>query len=271
MSQPADIRKLYTPVQPTIRPSTPDVQYYEFLPDPALQPFIYCYWQLKTLQPLSQSFTYRVVADGCIDVFFELNALQNAFVMGFCEKYTEFSLANTFNYIGIRFLPTMFAQLFGISASELSNRLEDLALVVPEMAQYIGKHFTSSLQLHEIKTLLDTYLFNSLSKVRFDNDNRVYKAIELILNHQGVLDVEKDLDTGLSSRQLRRLFEFYIGDTPKIFCKVVRFQHLLNTQPSAESLRHNKLFFELGYYDQAHFIKDFKHLYGTTPGKAFAE
>ncbi|MEL6924825.1 MAG: helix-turn-helix domain-containing protein, partial [Bacteroidota bacterium] len=78
----------------------------------------------------------------------------------------------------------------------------------------------------------------------------------------------QELNTGISPRQLRRLFKFYIGDTPKTFCKVVRFQHILKAKHSRQSLRHNKLFYDLGYYDQAHFIKDFKHLYGLTPGDA---
>jgi transcriptional regulator GlxA family with amidase domain len=84
-----------------------------------------------------------------------------------------------------------------------------------------------------------------------------------------MVTVEKELDTGLSARQLRRLFDFYIGDTAKTFAKVVRFQNILNAKPSTQSLRQNKLFFDAGYYDQAHFIKEFKNFYGVTPSKAF--
>jgi hypothetical protein len=39
-------------------------------------------------------------------------------------------------------------------------------------------------------------------------------------------------------------------------------------KPSAASLKKNKLFFDLGYYDRVHFIKDFKTMFGTTPGQA---
>ena len=66
-------------------------------------------------------------------------------------------------------------------------------------------------------------------------------------------------------------FEYYIGDTAKTFSKVVRFQHVLNAKPSSDSLRKSKLFYDAGYYDQAHFIKEFRNFYGVTPSKAFGK
>ena len=264
-----NIRALYNPIQPTVKQSADNVSYFEFLPEIKLQPFIYCYWQLKTTQTLSEQFNYRVVADGCIDIYFELNNPIENYVMGFCKKFTEFPLENTFNYVGVRFLPTMFPQLFRINASELSNRFEHLSLVVPHLSEYIKINFNEKQPQEEIKTLLDNFFLDQIIKTKIDHDNRLYGAIEIILKNFGVLDVEKELSTGISTRQLRRLFEFYIGDTPKTFSKVVRFQNILKAKPSSQSLRQNKLFFDVGYYDQSHFIKEFKNFYGVTPSIAF--
>ncbi len=269
MKLTANIRELYTPIQPTVKQTADNVIYSEFLPEKELQNFIYCYWQLKTTEKLSEQFNYRVVADGCIDIFFELNNPKNSFVMGFCKNYTEFPLQNSFNYVGVRFLPTMFPQLFKINASELSNRFEQLSSVIPETSNFISNHFNNTLKTDEIKVLLDNYFLQLISKVEFDFDNRMYDAIGIILKKFGVIDVETDLNTGISPRQLRRLFEFYIGTTAKTFSRVVRFQNILRSKPSKQSLRNNKLFFDIGYYDQAHFIKDFKNFYGVTPTKAF--
>jgi AraC-like DNA-binding protein len=269
MNAPHYIRQLYAPVQPTVNQSAQDVAYQEIFPDPSLQDFIYCYWQLHTVQPLQASFSYRVVADGCIDIYFELDRPHENFVMGFCKQYTEFELGNRFNYVGIRFLPTMFPQLFRINAAMLSNRAEALEAVLPHTANFIADHFHNNLSLQAIKGLLDDYFKQLLAKTTLDFDNRLYEALALILENRGVVNVETGLDTGISPRQLRRLFEFYIGDTAKTFCKVVRFQNILRAKPSAQSLRQNKLFFDHGYFDQAHFIKEFKHLYGVTPSRAF--
>jgi AraC-like DNA-binding protein len=266
---PADIRQLYKPIQPTVKQSADNVTYSEYLPDLRLQNFIYCYWQLKTSVPLSEPFVYRVVADGCIDIFFELNNPKDNFVMGFCKKFTEFPLENSFHYIGVRFLPTMFKQLFRINASELSNRFEQLSNVVPKVSAFIADNLHHQLTIEQIQLTFDSYFINLIENTTFDNDSRLYNAIEKIFQEFGVVNIEKDLDTGISQRQLRRLFEFYVGDTAKTFAKVVRFQNILRAKPSSQSLRQNKLFFDVGYYDQAHFVKEFKNFYGVTPSKAF--
>ena len=263
------IRKFYHPIQPTIKQSEENVTYQEITPNEPLQEFIYCYWQLKTKHQLSDQFNYRVVADGCIDIFFELNDPKNSFVMGFCRKYTEFPLQNNFNYIGIRFLPTMFPQIFEIDASELSNRFESLNKISLETSEFIANGFNETLNIEKMKELLDNYFNLKISQTEFKTDNRLYNAIEIILKNFGVVNIEKDLDTGISQRQLQRLFKYYVGDTAKTFSKVVQFQNILRSKPSNQSLKANKLFYDIGYYDQAHFIKDFKNFYGVTPTKAF--
>lgn len=266
-----DIRQFYTPIQPTVRQADESVSYCEFLPDIKLQEFIYCYWQLNSLSPLLEPFNYRVVADGCIDIFFDLDDLDESFIMGFCKKYTKFPLEKTFNYVGIRFLPTMFPQLFKIKASELSNYSEYLSVVLPVFADFIRSRFNPHLTTEGIKDLLDNYFFDHLSHNNINNDFRLYTALNTILCNVDRLYIEKDLDSGISSRHLRRLFDFYVGCTPKAFSQVIRFQKVLNTDLSLESLRLHKPFFDAGYYDQTHFIKEFKLFYGLTPSHAFSK
>jgi AraC-like DNA-binding protein len=269
MRNPVDIRRLYSPIQPTVKQAANEVWYEEFSPSLCLQNHIYCYWQLKTTHTLSKEFNYRVVADGCIDIFFELDNPHKNFVMGFSKRFTEFPLGNTFHYAGIRFLPSIFPELFKIDASELSNRFEDLDMVLPEFSHFIKLNFHPDHTPQEIKNHLDQYFITLLSKVTTEKDARFYNALDLILQNGGVVNIETDLDTGISPRQLRRLFEYHVGDSAKTFSQIVRFQNFLSKKPSFQALRKNKLFYDAGYYDQAHFIKEFKSFYGITPGKAF--
>lgn len=271
MAPVPSIRQLYQPVQPTVKQTAAQVSYVELLPDPALQNYIYCYWQLHTSSPLQETFHYRVVADGCMDIFFELHQPQESFVMGFSSAYTAFPLSPTFHYIGIRFFPAAFPLLFNIAAAELTNRFETLSVVLPDTARFIASHFHPALTTAEIKHQLDQHFLPILLQKTLQQDRRFFNALHTILEQQGIVNIEKELATGISNRQLRRLFEHYIGDSAKTFSKVVRFQHILHSNPSPAYLRKHKIFFDAGYYDQAHFIKEFKTLFGLTPTQAFEQ
>lgn len=270
MKLTAGFRLFYTPVQPTVQQEEKDVLYREFAPDSLLQDFIYCYWQLKTTRPCTLPFNYRVVADGCMDVFFEPDYPQNNFVMGFCNQYTEFLLDHPFNYMGIRFLPGVFPLLYRINASTLSNRSEHLSGVAPHLSLFIENNVNPLFSRAAMKTILDSYFLRLFSNTDMNPDPRFLNAMETIVRHAGSLAIESGLDTGVSTRQLRRLFGLYIGGTAKSFSKIIRFQHVVKAQSFLSGFHDDKIFFDAGYYDQAHFIKEFKNLYGATPGQAFA-
>lgn len=261
------IRNLYRPIQPAVSSKTPFVTYQEFLPHEALQSYIYCFWRLQSTETLSEPFHYRIVSDGCIDIFFQLNDTNTSFAMGFCKEYTAYDLGNNFDYIGVRFLPSMFPQLFEISAIELSNVCEPLENVLPKVLAYIQLNFHANMNENKIIEKLNLFFLDLIAKKSLYLDNRFYSAMELILNEQGVMEL--DFDTGISPRQLRRLFHFYLGQNAKTFAKVVRFQNILRAKPTVTSLKQHKIFYDLGYFDQSHFIKDFKSFYGVTPTQAF--
>src|SRR5690606_20678421 len=91
------------------------VSYLESAPDFRLHNFIHCYWQLKSNEKLNHDYNHRVLADGCIDIFFQLENPDENFIMGFSNSFTNFSVGKSFNYIGICFLPAMFPLIFNVN------------------------------------------------------------------------------------------------------------------------------------------------------------
>jgi len=259
------IRQLYRPLQPAVKPVGKEVRYAEWKPAPELRDLIYCYWQLKSTKPLSRPFHYRVVSDGCIDIFLEPNNPQESYVMGLSDSFDEFPLGTSFHYVGIRFLPGAFPQVYNLKASELTNRCEKLSDVFPLVANSLALNIHDGLTDQPIKEILDDYFISQRGWDRGDADVRFCTALETILQKQGSLAIGKELAHGISSRQLRRLFKFYIGESPKLFSRIVRFQQGLQAQASAQRIVEHPVFYAAGYYDQSHFIKDFKTFSGSTP------
>ncbi|WP_405384389.1 DUF6597 domain-containing transcriptional factor [Maribacter sp. LLG6340-A2] len=269
MNELQTIRKYYKPIQPTVAPNNSKISYLENRPSKAIENYIYCFWQLKTLKPLKQDYNYRVVSDGCIDIFFNHSHPTESYIMGFCRKFVQFPLGKEFNYIGIRFLPSAFPHLFAIDAKTLSDQSQELRQFLPQFSKFIATRVKPEDLFENITRILNKKITGLLQNQVIQYDQRFLDSLNLIFQKNGFLDTEKELSTGLSSRQLRRIFNFYIGTTAKSFSNVVRFQHILNAKPSKQTLKVNKLYYDVGFFDQAHFIKSFKTFYGVTPTEAF--
>ena len=71
--------------------------------------------------------------------------------------------------------------------------------------------------------------------------------------------------TGLSSRRFIELFRGEVGLTPKLFCRVRRFQRVLRCIASGKPVVWADVALDAGYFDQAHFIHDFRAFSGINP------
>jgi transcriptional regulator GlxA family with amidase domain len=70
---------------------------------------------------------------------------------------------------------------------------------------------------------------------------------------------------GLSERRFIRLFAEQVGLTPKLFCRVQRFQKVLRHIARSSSIDWTEIALSCGYFDQAHFIHDFRAFSGINP------
>ena len=72
-------------------------------------------------------------------------------------------------------------------------------------------------------------------------------------------------EIGLSQRRFIEIFRNEVGVTPKAFSRVRRFQHVLGQVEHATDVDWTRVACECGYFDQAHFIHDFRDFAGVSP------
>lgn len=70
---------------------------------------------------------------------------------------------------------------------------------------------------------------------------------------------------GYSQKHFTQMFRRQVGVTPKSFLKIMRFQKAVRTIDEKPDLDWGRIALECGFYDQSHFINDFKHFSGFTP------
>ena len=100
-------------------------------------------------------------------------------------------------------------------------------------------------------------------------DKLVLAALALIHKTKGSIRIRELMDQlHISQSPLEKRFRQVVGTSPKKFASIVRMKnavHQYNQKLSLTELSH-----EAGFYDQAHFIKEFKTFTGETPEKFFS-
>lgn len=101
-----------------------------------------------------------------------------------------------------------------------------------------------------------------------DQVELVQLIVHFIVDNRATTHVEDVADAfGMSFRTLQRLFSRYVGVSPKWVIQRYRLQEVAELIEQGRIPDWAKLSHDLGYYDQAHFIKDFKALIGKSPEK----
>jgi AraC-like DNA-binding protein len=77
--------------------------------------------------------------------------------------------------------------------------------------------------------------------------------------------------TGFSNKHFIHLFEKYVGASPKTYLRIMKFQRVLRAVEEARQIQWTDIAYSCGYYDQAHFIKEFKRFSGFNPGAYLSE
>ena len=97
-----------------------------------------------------------------------------------------------------------------------------------------------------------------------ESDRLVTEAVKLIYQHKGNIRI-KDLNERLliSQSPFEKRFRKVVGTTPKKFASIIRFSAVVDDLSASKTL--SEICYENNFFDQAHFIKDFKQFTGETP------
>ncbi|MEO8671616.1 MAG: helix-turn-helix transcriptional regulator [Tahibacter sp.] len=101
-----------------------------------------------------------------------------------------------------------------------------------------------------------------------DKVEHVAAIVAGIVDDRALTSVDKLAErSGLGKRALQRLFRDYVGATPKWVINRYRLHDAVEQLALGHSVGWASIALELGYFDQAHFIRDFKKLVGRTPAE----
>ncbi|KNZ43404.1 helix-turn-helix domain-containing protein [Acetobacterium bakii] len=212
------------------------------------------------------------VPDGSIDILFCCDEKEPYATI--CGTVLQPKIVrNVKNYFfGVRFLPGQSFKFKNIAMKDFVEHEVPLLDVINDNALF--EKITSSRDFnYQIQTFMTGYLkFYTTSQASDKYVDLKKQMLQKINDTGGQIKVKELADeAGYSVRYINRVFSEEFGLSPKLFCKLMRFQHLLSNLNDFDKDIYDtnlaQLAIELGYYDQSHMIKDFYELTNTTPGK----
>lgn len=187
------------------------------------------------------------------------------FFDGTSAKTVHLYPVGNINILGIRFKPGGFNRFFATDLGKLHNRFgkfDCVAPVLPDRCLEVIALFTTD---EEKIAAIETWLTCKYSEPN-GNISLVQSIVDAISSDRFSSDLQPLLyDTDVDVRRLQRLFKKEVGMSPKKLARILRADSARRLLVNNNDLPFLDITYKCGYYDQAHFSRDFKHVFGTTP------
>lgn len=187
------------------------------------------------------------------------------FIGGQVRRYMPVSrIPGRVGLMGVEFSSTGFYRLFHQDCSELTDRATPLRELVPEAADHLERQMARATDNDLPMALLQEFLLERVSDALATPV--VDEAVNRIEQARGCISVgEVAGHCGLGVRQLHRHFLKVVGIGPKHFAKSVQIKQALFAIERGSAGELTALAQHTGYFDQAHFVRDFQRMIGTNP------
>lgn len=254
------------------------MHYQEIIPGSRLKQYVKCYYSYESDSAVA--FEDTVFPSGCMEIIFNLGsgrwqtAKNEVFentphveLWGQIVQPLPIRSIGQNTMLGIRFLPHGAACFLNEKADLFNHQVIDYRDVAGREANILYQHLLEAKTLQQRIVLIDTFLLQKLESIekKLDKLTVVNGAMSELKNHENIDNINNVAEKyGISSRYLQKLFLQYTGLTPKLYSKINRFQQSLKLVTKKDASL-TSIAYDCGYFDQSHFIREFKSFTGLTP------
>lgn len=245
------------------------MNYQQIYPIEPLREYVRYFWMLEDDSLDFQEKTFKIMSDGLPGLIFQEDnksfldkkneELPQVFLYGQTTRYTAHKAIRSFRNIGVYFQPTALKSVFGIDADELTNQHIDIAEL---MKTNLTEQLLNTASSDQRIKILSAFIMQQAEQRKTENKKLVLATEEL---QKGMSLPNIQIRLNLSERSLERYFKQHIGISPKLYARIRRFQSALGNIRQIRFTKLTNIAFQNDYFDQSHFIRDFKEFAGTSP------
>lgn len=190
----------------------------------------------------------------------------SSIICGLTNTYFDACTNGETGVIFVSFHPVGACFFFDFPLIEIRNSSVDLSLFYKREISELEYRLHSGYSDNERISLIESFLVRRYSTIGGWENKMMRGAIDIIKKYKGKIPCgELARKLSVTERTLVRKFSEYVGITPKKYSGIIRFQNILldihrNVAPV-------DCCYGYGYFDQSHFIHDFRMYSGYTPGE----
>lgn len=258
------------------------INYQKYIPSPPLDEYVQAIWLAK--QPNNrQLLPFNILSDCAASVVYNFsssltlerggvraNVDHNGVVIGPGKNLLKMTFQGPVNALGIHFLASgghvFFSQTMDVLANRFISGNGPLFSGAQALTQQLIERQKSG-DVQNILAWLEQKLLAELKEFKGHAQIRLTKLFKLLEENPNYsLRILADT-LQVSVREVQRIFKLYVGVTPKTYLRVNKINNLKSRIVSNDFASLTELAIESGYFDQAHFIREFKLFMQTTPGQ----
>jgi AraC-like DNA-binding protein len=184
---------------------------------------------------------------------------------GVHSRFMEIDTSRPETLLGVHFKPGGTVPFLKCAADEVQDSVVALADVQGSGAARLHERAREAKTPYDRIRLVEQYLLKGAVRPL-----KRHPAVAVALGAFGETPspasiAEITQRSGLCHRRFIELFRQEVGLTPKLYCRVQRFQQVIRFLSTRDEVDWSELALDCGYYDQAHFINDFKEFSGISP------
>lgn len=248
------------------------MEFKQFSPSPALQSYVRHYYLFRSED--GTAFEDTVFPSGDMEMIFNLgDGIWESFykdtfqqtppveLWGQITKPLDIRSKGKHTMLGIKFFPHSAAYFIQDTLSLFNDQVTDLSTVIGNEVKTLHLQLLEKTDIWDRLLLIETFLLKRLrSSYKIDKVANMLRSIKLSEEDLGSIASSHNITT----RYLQKLVFQYTGLSPKTYDKITRFQHSLKLL-GRNDLPLTSIAYDCGYFDQSHFIRDFKSFTGLTP------
>jgi AraC-like DNA-binding protein len=258
------------------------MQYFTIKPPERLASYVRYFWVLEGEASPGKAYVHRSMADGCAELVFHYNGIFDDLIddvsagksfssglAGQSQVFRRFLIRQNFGIFGAYLYPFAVSQLFSVEGTDAKNQMIDLRSLLGAEANELEEKVMLAMNNEVRLKIVSAFLERKLIKTKKQPPG-VFESIKYIIQTNGTASVEVLAQQACrSTRQFERNFKQFAGFSPKLFSRIIRFQAAL-AKYSDKDTSLSEIAYECGYYDQSHFIQDFKEFPGHNPKEYFS-